>query len=133
MPGLRHYPVRRGGTTWPKELHFGESTGSGVYPEKVSRTPLPCSALCPARFLERGVQSVADASEGSADVAGEGVHPGSCRQGDQGYDERVLNQILTFLFRQAALQILHTDIQVQHDVLHALSSWVMGLRWGHRA
>src|SRR6185437_1740116 len=88
-----------------------------------SRSPAECPVS--ASLLEGAVQGAADAGEGSADVAGKGVHSGCRRQGDQGYDERILNQVLAFVLGQAALQILHADVQVQRQVLHFLPSWVV--------
>jgi len=69
---------------------------------------------------ERG----ADGAECAVNAASESLHAGGGAKGDQGHDQSILDQILTFL---AVDQILELHIHLDEQVVHLLSSLKIGI------
>ena len=79
-----------------------------------------------AGFELRGVAGESDRNlrECAVEAAGKELHAGDCAECDQGHDERVLDQILTFF---PSHQRLESEIHLDHQIIHCCEfsiSWV---------
>src|SRR5580698_3319530 len=64
-------------------------------------------------------QGAADVAEGSVEAGGQSLHAGGSAEGDQSNNQRIFDQILTFL---AACQILELHIHLEKHGVHRVSS-----------
>ena len=67
---------------------------------------------------DAGRQRLADGVERLVDAASEGAHAGGCAESDEGDDQSIFNQILTFF---AVNQVLELDVEIEKQVIHSMS------------